>query len=220
VGFSSSVEDMARFASWQFRLLRRGGSEILRASTLREMQRVQWTDPDNRTTWGLGFGVRYERGRSIISQQASCPGYRAALREEPFDDLAIIVMANAMVATPKYTNGVSKIMARARQIAQPAAGDPALELEQYAGRYAAQPWDAEMIVLPWGRNLALLTLPSDDPDTSIEILRPIGPDSFREIRDDGSAGADYRFERDSSGRLLRLHVNSNFYPRLEAVERP
>jgi len=45
-GFASNVEDLARFASWQFRLLAKGGSEVLRASTLREMQRVQWMDPD------------------------------------------------------------------------------------------------------------------------------------------------------------------------------
>jgi CubicO group peptidase (beta-lactamase class C family) len=216
-GFTSTVEDMARFASWQFRLLRRGGSEILRASTLREMQRVQWTDHDNRTTWGLGFAVRYDRGRSIVSHAGSCPGYRTALREEPGEELAIIVMANAMVATAKYSNGVSKIMAKARQIVQPAAAEAAPDLEQYAGRYAAQPWDAENIVLPWGRNLALLSLPSDDPDTDIDILRPTGPDVFREVRADGTLGAEYRFERDALGKPMRLRVNSNLYPRLGAL---
>ena len=45
-GFSSNVEDLARFASWQFRLLNKGGNEILKSSTLKEMVRVQWADPD------------------------------------------------------------------------------------------------------------------------------------------------------------------------------
>jgi len=94
------------------------------------------------------------------------------------------------------------------------------DLEQYAGRYTAQPWAAESIVLPWGRNLAVLSLPSDDPDVGIDILKPSGPDTFREVREDGTAGDEYRFERDSAGRLLRVRVNSNFYPRLEAGDRP
>jgi len=199
-GYTSTVEDLARFASWQFRLLQRGGSEILRAATLRDMQRVQWTDHDNKTTWGLGFAVRYERGRSIVSHSGSCPGYRSTLREEPSDQLAIIVMASAMVATSKYTTGVSKIMAKAKQIEQPAARETAPDLEQYAGRYGAQPWNSETVVLPWGKNLAMLILPSDDPDIGIEIIKP-SPDTFREVREDGTLGAEYRFERDSSGKL-------------------
>ena len=40
-GFSSTVEDLGRFASWQFRLLAKGGTEILDSNTLREMHRVQ-----------------------------------------------------------------------------------------------------------------------------------------------------------------------------------
>jgi len=217
-GFSSTVEDMARFASWQFRLLKSGGSEILRVSTLREMQRVQWTDNDNRTTWGLGFAVRYDRGRPIVSHTGLCPGYRTAIREEPSDELAIIVLTNTTSGVAKYTNGVSKIMAKAMQIQQPAASDTALDLEQYAGRYGAQPWDAESVAIPWGRNLALLTLPSDDPDTGIAILRPTGADTFREILGDGSLGATYRFERDPSGKLLRVRLDSILRPRLEAAQ--
>ena len=41
-GFSSTVEDLARFASWQFRLLENGGEEILKANTLKKMHRVHW----------------------------------------------------------------------------------------------------------------------------------------------------------------------------------
>ena len=52
---------------WQFRLLGDGGDEILRAATLREMQRVHWVDPDWETTWGLGFAV--SRDGEIVLQQ-------------------------------------------------------------------------------------------------------------------------------------------------------
>ena len=59
-GFGSNVGDLAKFAMWQFRLLSKGGRKVLRASTLREMHRVHWVDPDWKTTWGLGFEVTHQ----------------------------------------------------------------------------------------------------------------------------------------------------------------
>lgn len=41
-GYASSVLDLAKFASWQFRLLETEREEVLKARTLREMQRVHW----------------------------------------------------------------------------------------------------------------------------------------------------------------------------------
>ncbi len=46
VDFTSSVNDLAKFISWQFRLLEEGGNEVLNANSLRGMQRVHWVDPD------------------------------------------------------------------------------------------------------------------------------------------------------------------------------
>ncbi|MEE8583796.1 MAG: serine hydrolase domain-containing protein [Acidobacteriota bacterium] len=62
-GYASTVEDLARFASWQFRLLEKGGQEVLKANTLREMQRVHWVDPDWSAHRGLGFGVWRDEGK-------------------------------------------------------------------------------------------------------------------------------------------------------------
>jgi CubicO group peptidase (beta-lactamase class C family) len=67
-GYASTVEDLAKFASWQFRLLESGGEEVLKASTLREMQRVQWIDPDWKegTSRGLGFWVRRQDNKNFV----------------------------------------------------------------------------------------------------------------------------------------------------------
>ena len=43
-GFTSSVSDLAKFASWQFQLLEGGDESVLKTNTLREMQRVHWVD--------------------------------------------------------------------------------------------------------------------------------------------------------------------------------
>ena len=60
-GFASNVEDLASFASWQFRLLNKGGSEVLKASTLREMQRVHWVDPNWKNDMGPWLRNRTQR---------------------------------------------------------------------------------------------------------------------------------------------------------------
>ncbi len=72
-GFASNVKDLGSFASWQFRLLGKGGSEVLKASTLREMQRVHWVDPDWKTTWGIGFRVSQSNDQTLVGHMARVP---------------------------------------------------------------------------------------------------------------------------------------------------
>ncbi|MCP4603570.1 MAG: beta-lactamase family protein, partial [Proteobacteria bacterium] len=56
-GFASTVEDLGKFASWQFRLLASNGNELLPANTLRDMHRVHWINSDWTSKRGLGFSV-------------------------------------------------------------------------------------------------------------------------------------------------------------------
>ena len=73
-GFASTVLDLGKFASWQFRLLDKGGSEVLQANTLRNMQRVHFQDPESQTTWGLGFSVSRTDNKVFVGHGGSCPG--------------------------------------------------------------------------------------------------------------------------------------------------
>ena len=88
-GYSSNVIDLAHFASWQFRLLNNGNKEILRPSTLKEMQRVQWMDPDGKLTWGLGFAVYQKNGTNYVGHGGSCPGYTTTLTLSPKNKIAV-----------------------------------------------------------------------------------------------------------------------------------
>ena len=55
-------------------------TEILKPSTLKYMQNVHWTDPDWKTTWGLGFSIQRGADDSkIVGHGGSCPGYRTVL---------------------------------------------------------------------------------------------------------------------------------------------
>jgi CubicO group peptidase (beta-lactamase class C family) len=214
-GLVTNVDDLARFVSWQFRLLKNGGTEILRASTLREMQRIQWTDVDGKTTWGLGFAVRYEGGKSLVSHTGGCPGYRTGIRMEPADELGIIVLTNTMEPTARYVSAISKILAKAKKIAKPKEDGVRASTEEYAGRYDDQPWSTEIIIVPWGENLAALSVPVDDFDTGISVLKRVEKDLFLRVRSDDTLGTEVRFERDARGKVVRFVSNSQIAPRLD-----
>ncbi len=208
-GFSSTVEDLARFASWQFRLLEKGGKEILKASTLREMHRVHWVDPDWQTTWGLGFYVREVDGRSMVGHSGGCPGYRSILNIDDHEKQAFIVMINACGVSPgKYARGMRDVMKKAADGGKEEKST--VELEDYAGLYSAQPWWGETGILPWKGKLAIFGLPSENPAQSMGLLKHIEGDTFRRLRKDETLGAEVVFERDETGKVVRFWEHSNF----------
>jgi CubicO group peptidase (beta-lactamase class C family) len=94
-GFTSSVNDLAKFASWQFRLLEEGGDEVLNANTLREMHRVHWVDPDWETTRGIGFAIRRVEDITVIGHGGGCPGYITNFSMITKDKIASVVLTNA-----------------------------------------------------------------------------------------------------------------------------
>jgi CubicO group peptidase (beta-lactamase class C family) len=216
-GFASSVRDLAAFASWQFRLLGRGGTELLSAATLREMQRPQWVDPDWKTTRGLGFGIIRDGGTTLVGHTGSCPGYRTALRLNPRRKVAAIVLVNAMGVSPEA------LAERALQLLAPALEGKAVtatapaaasaDLERFAGLYASA-W-GETVIVPWGDGLAVLDVPTDDPKGDLTRLRHVGVTTFRRIRDDGDdLGEEVVFETDAAGSVTRYLWHQNYSVRV------
>jgi CubicO group peptidase (beta-lactamase class C family) len=200
-GYSSTVDDLAQFARWQFRLLKDGGRELLKVSTLREMQRVQWTDPDGKNTWGLGFAVSRDGAHTVVSHAGWCPGYRSAIALMPQQQLAVVSMVNSgdAAGVAPYARQIRQLMVKGLTLPVAVPGPDKPVLADYAGRYASQPWSSELVVLPWGEQLAMLGLPSTDPAGEMELLKPSGRDRFRFVRADGSLGAELVFERDAQG---------------------
>ncbi|MGB9906275.1 MAG: serine hydrolase [Candidatus Saccharicenans sp.] len=220
-GFSSTVLDLAKFASWQFRLLEKGGEEILKAPTLREMHRVHWMDPDWKTSWGLGFSVYEMDGRTFVGHGGSCPGYRSTLMMDPSKKQAFIVMINASGTEPeKYARGMREMLKKAglKKGGGEEEKTAKINLEDYAGYYDDHPWWGETVVLPWQGNLALVSLPADNPVQELTLLKHIEGDTFRRIRDDETLGEEVVFERDSSGKVFRMLRHSNYSPRIKDLK--
>jgi hypothetical protein len=204
---------LARFASWQFRLLENGGSEVLSANTLKEMQRVHWIDPDWKATRGLGFSVSHRDDQTFVGHGGSCPGYRTQLAMLPGKKIAVIFMTNGQgTDTGFYTTQAFKIVTPAitEAVGSPGKGkQPDRDLEIYVGRYD-RPRGGESHVFIKNGELAVLSAPTKSPADSLTKLRKVGKHVFRRLRGDGELGEAFIFEVDESGEVTRMIRNSNY----------
>jgi CubicO group peptidase (beta-lactamase class C family) len=229
-GFASTVEDLARFASWQFRVLESGGDPVLAANTLREMQRVHWLDPDWQISRGLGFGVYREDGVTYVGHSGLCPGYRSTIQLHTGTHMAAVVMMNAIALSPSHlaveairlvAPAVEMALDETRAIEDgtlPPDHAPAelpAEWERFLGAYDESPWGGESAVVAWEGGLAILWLPTLYPSDELTLLEPVGGNVFRRIREDGELGESYEFVEDADGRVTGMRYHSNTYPRLE-----
>jgi hypothetical protein len=215
-GYTSTVEDLARFASWQLRLLEKGGHEVLDANTLREMQRVHWIDPDWDTTWGLGFSVSRVNDTTYVGHGGSCPGYRTLLRISPKDKIAVIFMTNSGTNTRLYAREAFEIVgpAIAEALEKPGEGkdvDPSLR--KYVGRYDREFRDETQVLIMDGK-LVMLYVPTDNPSEAVIKLKHIDGHIFRRIRDDGELGEPIVFELDAEGKVMRFKRHGNYSERV------
>jgi hypothetical protein len=212
MGYASTVDDLAKFASWQFRLLKSGRFEVLAANTLREMHRVHYMDPGWRTSWGLGFSVSRNDDKTFVGHGGSCPGYRSNLVIQTDDEIATIVMSNAMINTGLFTRQAYRIVAPAIATAKSDSGDVKLmpeTLAKYTGLYDSYPWGGETQVIPWKGSLAMVSFPTDDPLGGLTRLKHVEGGTFQRVRSDDSLGDEIVFETDSDGTVLRMWVHSN-----------
>jgi len=204
-GLSSTVIDLAKYASWQFRLHDdEATTEILRPSTLRDMHRVHFTDRDWSTTWGLGFAVaKGQDGGTLVSHGGHLPGHVSGLLMNPGSKMAYIVMVNTSGANPgSYTRGLMGLVNKIEGVPEDAENRLDREaLAPYEGRYEMMGGMGEFHLGAWEGRLAKLSLPSDDPAGSMSLYEHLDGDTFRRVRDDGEFGETLQFERGEDGRI-------------------
>lgn len=201
-GFSSTVNDLSKFALWQLRLLRTGKTDVLRAATLREMTRIQWTDPDGKTTWGLGYSVNRRGNDLVVGHAGRCPGYRTLLTTLPQKDLGAVV---ALGSGDDPDLPGRRTLELAQKTPSP-AGDKAPVLSDYTGRYEPKVGGGEISVQPWGRDLVTLPLPTENPGEAMQVWRHVGGDRFRLVREDKTLGVEAAFLRDALGKVTSMRI--------------
>lgn len=215
---SSTVADLAKFASLQFRNGNAAGNQILKGSTLREMQRVHWLQPSWNSGWGLGFSTWQRDGKTFIGHGGWVAGYRTQLLICPENKIAVIVMSNAEDGSPSFfANKIFDIIAPAikKAVAPPseiAKSNPAWQI--YLGKYS-DPTDWEYEVMILNDRLVLYGYdypPEENPKSGIIDLTPVHGHTFRMTGENGD-GELLIFEMGPDAKVARIKKGENYiYP--------
>lgn len=206
-GFASTVKDIAEFAKWQFRVLDGKDDFILSQETLKEMQTIQWSNPQ----WGFGFSIWQIEDKCFVGHQGGCPGYKSQIILCPEEKIAVVAMINASDA-PQFTlvYQTYKIMARALKPSNCNKTMPH-QWEKYIGYYTADNSWSEAEVLEWDGSLAVMWIPSanENPLGSLIRLKNIKGNVFRQLRANGSLGKHYVFKDDHKDQMVTMKFNNN-----------
>jgi CubicO group peptidase (beta-lactamase class C family) len=217
-GMASTVEDLARFSSWHFRTLEHRGSEVLGPHTLSEMHRVHWQDPDGDTTWGIGYSVSVDDGKTFVGHGGGCPGHRTYLRIQTREKIATIAMTNGPdlntyeIARTAYRIVGPALRQAARGDEPPASPDP--DLLRYVGQYG-NGLRAHSTVIVWDGQLAIVPLSASDPLAAMTRVRHVDGHIFRRVRDDDELAEPFRFEVGPDGRATRLIRFESYSDRMD-----
>lgn len=226
-GFASSAKDLALFAKWQFRLRENGGEEVVKATTLREMQRLQWAEPDmDGANWGLGFALS-KVGKDIwVGHGGYCPGYRTSFLVRPQDKVAVIMMVNVNdVAPGSLVRQVVALMGPGIKAAAKSGdegadegnseAEDAMDFSAYQGVYGREQMPINYALAATSKGLTGISLYSDKPADYKLKLRHEEGHVFRVYSKKDEPLHTVRFEVDDEGRATRMWMHGQYSDRLE-----
>lgn len=204
---ASTVEDLSRWLSFQFADTLGSLATVLAPASLREMHRVQHLADD----WSYGFGLAWivqRVGEQVrISHSGGFVGYITYVGAAPADRFGVIVLTNADDGNAGlYAKRAWAIVAPAVKEATATSPHAAADSSwaEYAGEYE---WrlapGATVRVLLRSDGLFVLDMQADDPWVDRIELLAVARDVFR-MKNGDQAGELVRFERDASGRVVRI----------------
>ena len=225
-GVTSSVNNMAKFVSWQLRLRKNGGHEVLSAATLREMQRPHLVGDDWKNGRGLGFGITHTKERDLVGHGGLYPGYVTATNISTREGVGVIIFANSLDANV-YPGTTWSISDRIFEWVIPAIkkakdGDKGESVnpgwEHLIGSYRMRYWDSHVMYLD--EQMVLLNPNTPDPKKTITNLEPVKGTTFKLVSkfrtfSYGSDGENVSFEFDPNGKVKRIKIGDIFSKPIE-----
>ncbi len=215
-GLTSTVEDMARFVSAQFRQGPRGGDRLLSTGSLREMHRVRMLENTWTSGQGIGFSVRRVDGNLTIGHGGGYPGYTTNTSIRLDSKVGVIVLTNTNDSNPsqiaqQLMGTVGEAVASATAVEpEVVAWDPAWA--RFAGVYRSRGGETRVLVM----NERLVTMnPWASSIGSPTQLEPIGDGLFRMMAPTGGGpvGEVVRFV-EQNGEVVRMVTGDSFADRV------
>ena len=215
-GVASSVNDMAKFASWHFRLHENGGEEVLKATTLRNMNRVHWVGADfDEPAWGLAYGTRRYDGKTMWGHGGYCPGARTEFLMRLPTKVGVVMMMSVNDVSPgTFVETVYSLTEAAiakvyntektgaqNSVAAVNANASSLQLRDYEGSYHRPHYDWDSYIGINEDGLFSVPIFDDAPFASIQTWVHIEKDTFRRKRADGTLAEPITFERNADGEV-------------------
>ncbi len=215
-GITSTVEDMARFVSAQFRKGPRGGAQILSTASLREMHRVRMLESNWTTGNGIGFAVRRAGDKVYVGHGGGYPGYTTQTTIRLDGKVGVVVLTNTNDSNPndiatQLMSTVGDAVAKATAVTpKVVAWDPSWA--RFAGLYRSVGNDAQVVLLD--QRLVIITPNAANLDSQIR-LEPLGDGRFRYATPTGGGpvGEIVRFE-ERDGRVVRMFVGDSYVDRV------
>lgn len=216
-GLTSTVQDMARFVSAQFRNGERGGERILSTASLREMHRVRMLENNWTRGQGIGFSVRRVDGTLYIGHGGGYPGYTTNTTIQLDSKVGVIVLTNTNDSNPsqiaqQLMNTVGVAVAEATKVAPDAvAWDPSWA--RFAGLYRGFGGRVSQVVL-LNERLVIMSPQAQSIDNPIR-LEPLGAGVFRYTAPTGGGivGEEVHF-LEENGEVVRMYVGDSFMERV------
>lgn len=209
----SSVEDIARFISLQFRDAPAGGAQVLRGSSLREMHTVQWMNPDWKTGWGIGFGIERIADQVAVGHSGGIHGFTTNILMVPSAKVGVAVFTNtgtnSAAISRKALELLVPVIQRAAAREQRAEPAPPPEVwKKYIGLYESLVNEVE--VRQVGNRLVLGS--PEFPEAPGAQLIPEGEHKFR-MKGGSVNGELLTFELDAAGNVTRVRVGPYAFSR-------
>jgi CubicO group peptidase (beta-lactamase class C family) len=215
-GLTSSVEDMARFVSAQFRDGSRGDNRLLSTPSLREMHRVRMLENDWTRGQGIGFSVMRVGEQLHVGHGGGYPGYTTHTRIWLDGGVGVIVLTNTNDSSPSHISAqlmktVGEAVADATREEPETAWDP--DWARFAGLYRSSWTDTEVVLM--NQKLVLLRPDSRDIDVTV-ALEPVGDGTFVMTAPGGggAVGEIVRFVEEN-GRVVRMITGDSYAERVD-----
>jgi len=216
-GMTSTLEDMARFVSAQFRKGSAGGDRILSTASLREMHRVRMLENNWTRGNGIGFSVTRERDKLYVGHGGSYPGYITNTLIDLNGKVGVIVLTNAQDGDAggiamQLMNSVGAAVAKAAGTApEKVKWNPAWS--RFAGLYRGRGGDSHVVEL--NEKLVIINPDAQTLENPIE-LEPLGDGTFRYVAPvgGGPVGEVVRFVEEN-GQVVRMVTGDSYVERVK-----